>query len=84
MSYSTCRSCGAKIHWIELKSGKKHPCDPEEVSANECEEGDKFVTDLGEIVVVGKSSKNESGYVSHFSTCPDADDWRKDKRRAAR
>lgn len=79
---STCRSCGAKIDWIELQSGKKMPVDPELVSSADCEHGDVIVTEMGQVRKIDHS-KNDyeilDGYVSHFSTCPDADDWRKKK-----
>lgn len=80
---SNCRSCGASIEWVKLKSGKFHPCDPEEIQLNDCDDGDKLVTHLGEIVVVNDGTRAASGgvagMVSHFSTCPQADDWRKNK-----
>ena len=77
---SLCRSCGSKIHWIELKSGKMHPCDLELIASSDAVDGDRFVTEEGEIVVVRDSMKQEfSGYVSHFSTCPDAENWRSKK-----
>lgn len=80
---STCRSCGAKIHWIELESGKKMPCDPELITTDEAEPGDVLVTVTGKTIKIPKTDElfslqhTEEGYVSHFSTCPQADEWRK-------
>lgn len=81
---SNCRSCGANIEWVTLQSGKKHPCDPEELTLNDCEDGDKLITHLGELIVVNDGTRakraDQIGMVSHFSTCPDADDWRKSSK----
>lgn len=73
-----CRSCGATIIWLTLESGKDHPCDPELVCADELEPGFKLITEGGEILTE-MGDESISGYVSHFSTCPDADKWRKKK-----
>ena len=77
---STCRSCGAKIEWKTLQSGKNHPVDPDLVSVEDCEKGDKLVLEDGKVLVVtAEDERDIEGYVSHFSTCPDADKWRKSK-----
>ena len=78
---SVCRSCGQTIHWIELVSGKRMPCDMEEVSTNECEIGDILVTLDGRTIKINETSKREDGYVSHFSTCPQSDEWRTSSRK---
>lgn len=80
---SLCRSCGADIKWIELSSGKKMPVDSEAVSWDEAEEGMALVSEDGD---VQKSAGNlidddRLWYVSHFATCPQANKWRKEKRR---
>lgn len=78
MSY--CRSCKAKIEWVELESGKMHPVDPDSISARDCELGDRLVTDDGMIITIKAETDDDlHGYVSHFSTCPDADHWRNKK-----
>jgi hypothetical protein len=73
---STCRSCGQNILWFTLASGKKHPVDPESVNAKECDDGARLVTEEGEVLTV-EAGDDFWGHVSHFSTCPDADKWRK-------
>ena len=77
---NTCRSCGAKIDWIETKAGKKMPIDPEQVEFDDAEPTDILVSELGNIVnkknVSSDPHPNQKYYVSHFATCPDADKWR--------
>lgn len=82
-----CRSCGKSIHWIELKSGKMMPCDDTFITPAEANIGDVLVTESGRVVQVDKEAKYAEamcgvhcgGYVSHFSTCPQAGEWRKPK-----
>lgn len=78
---SNCRSCDAKIEWIKTKEGKNMPVDPEELNYDECKEGDKLVTFDGGVITVSKSQNlpNVKGRIAHFSTCPDANQWRKAK-----
>jgi hypothetical protein len=60
-----CRSCNAEIFFIELENGKKHPVNakPKKV----------FIS------MEGIGWGLETGYESHFSTCPQADSWRRSK-----
>ena len=87
---SNCRSCGAKIHWVEVRSGKKMPVDPEPIDVDDMEDGMIVVTADGEIVRSehgrlyvpgGKAWKGEGkgieGFISHFATCPQANEWRR-------
>lgn len=77
---STCRSCNKPIRWIELKSGKKMPVDPDPFELWEAEIGDTVVTDMGDVIKYDPDKHkgdDREVYVSHFSTCPDADKWRK-------
>lgn len=76
-----CRSCGAKIQWIQLESGKNMPVDEGYFDINEAERGDKLITDEGEVISFNPDLNYEDKQVrvSHFSTCPQADDWRKKK-----
>lgn len=79
---SQCRSCGQEIGWVELKSGKKHPVDQEEIEWDHSEVGDLLITELGDTVKnTGQKNPhpNLAYFISHFATCPDADDWRKSK-----
>lgn len=77
---STCRSCNKPIRWLELKSGKKMPVDPDPFELWEAEVGDTVVTASGDVVKfdpVKHAGDDREVYVSHFSTCPQADSWRK-------
>lgn len=78
---STCRSCGAQIDWVKLTSGKNHPVEGEYIKHDEAENGDRLVTDGGNVYAVdrSKSFPNVKGRISHFSVCPDADKWRRSK-----
>lgn len=81
---STCKSCGAKIIWIETVSGKKMPCDPGLIDAVDLEEGDLLVLEDGETLKVRPGHTVGEGYISHFSTCPDADEWRQQEKKKKR
>jgi len=76
---SICRSCEKPIKWIKTKDGRNMPCDPEVFLHDECKNGDKLVTETGHVVSVNsdQSLPNVKGYISHFSTCPEANQWRK-------
>lgn len=77
-----CKSCGRPLRFIKTRTGKSMPCDWEPV---------RFVPDLnGENVYVQEDgtvlrgalplpqdSDVETGYVSHFATCPEADRFRR-------
>ena len=80
-----CKSCGAKIKWIDTSAGKKMPVNAEQVKywQRDGAKG-KAVTLNGEVIscdFTGDISKPTGvGYISHFSTCPNADAHRKGKR----
>ena len=82
---SKCKSCGAEIVWIKMKSGKSMPCNTRGIHYREQVHGDKgcmftLVTPDGNVVVGRACEENESelvGYVSHFATCPYANRHRK-------
>ena len=76
---TTCRSCGAPIVFITSTKGRRVPCDAQAVKFRRFLGGpDKVVTPNGE-VLTGKISEdgNETGYISHFATCPNANAHRK-------
>ena len=79
---ATCKSCGAEIIWIETVNGKKMPCDPEQVVYTAQKGGPlKIVTPNGEVLSarqeIGSPLTTGVGYISHFSTCPYANQHRK-------
>jgi hypothetical protein len=63
----TCRSCGAKVDWYETTGGRKVPINANEVPVRSqtMEDGRVSITFLGE--------------QSHFATCPQANQWRRDR-----
>lgn len=79
-----CRTCGAEIKWLRLPSGKKMPCDVGAVRFRpDASAVGSFVTEKGAIVrgaAVADGEPGEIGYVSHFTTCPQAGEFRRDKK----
>jgi len=61
---STCRSCGAKIMWVETKKGKNMPIDHNENLESLWAERTKPMFDA-------------ESMTSHFDTCPNASDHRR-------
>ena len=79
---SKCRKCGQEIIWIKTASGKSMPCDPEEVVYWKDSKGKgRVVTPNGEVVACRLDGDPQEatgmGYVSHFATCPNAEEFRK-------
>ena len=64
---SNCRSCGAEIVWAVTATGKRMPLDAKPEKRVVLEPRDVF----GEIAEV------KDTFVSHFATCPDADQHRR-------
>ncbi len=84
-----CRSCGAPIVWARTNSGKAMPVDAEPV-----EDGNVVLrTGPDQSVTAYVLSKRDAEgiqldmyvsrdlYVSHFTTCPTANTWRRRRRR---
>jgi hypothetical protein len=82
---AACRSCGAAVIWTETERGKRMPVDAEPVHDDGIA-GTTFVLRAEHepplaVAAWPAAFPDEPHYVSHFATCPDADDWR---RRASR
>ena len=81
MSY--CRSCGAEIKWIEMKSGRKMPVNVTKRFIKTDGGNDVLVTESGELIKGTSASLEEGangeGYISHFATCPKAGSYRRTK-----
>ena len=80
-----CRGCGAEIIWIKTPGGKSIPCDAEPVSYWErAKAKGKVVTPNGMVLSCdfeGDPQKATGiGYVAHWSTCPYAERFRKEKK----
>ena len=77
-----CKSCGAEIRWIKMRSGKSMPCNPVGIhyrrQVHGCDNTLVFVTPDGD-TVVGQAWEDSElvGYISHLATCPYANKHRK-------
>lgn len=80
---SRCRSCGKEIRWITMTRGTRMPVDVGEILYKTNTKGKSIiVTPNGEvhkadIVPDGTPDATGIGYISHFATCPNADQHRK-------
>jgi hypothetical protein len=83
---ATCKSCGAEIVWTRTENGNPMPLDPGEFPVVENPQGAVLaVTDKGKVIHGDRVSDScESGYVlgriSHFATCPNANQHRRINR----
>ncbi len=78
---STCSACGEEIKWRQsIKDGKTKniPVNPDLLNIQDnFTESDVLVLSPGG--VFGKLSRVTEGYISHFDTCPNADQFRRKK-----
>lgn len=80
---SVCKSCGAQISWVKMKSGKWMPVETVTVPVLPGEGKDTFITPAGEIITGKQYRKFEknpntvAGCVPHWATCPGAAGHRK-------
>lgn len=80
---SKCKSCGAEIIWIKMKSGKAAPCNPQKITYRNIltapgNGGITLVTPDGRIARGEYDPTSDVfGYESHFATCPAAAAYRK-------
>jgi hypothetical protein len=85
MIVTACRSCSAKILWVETEKGKRMPLDaqPSPKGTFELRTEGPFTRPNGTRIESGvplavyDPDANEERYESHFSTCPDRKTWRK-------
>lgn len=71
---TTCKSCGARIVWALTAKRKRIPIDPDKRSDGNLLIAGRLST--GELVVA-TMKKGDGDYVSHFATCPNAQQHRK-------
>lgn len=80
---SRCKSCGAEIIWITMRSGKSMPCDAKPITYRATVPGGPertltLVRPDGRIATgVFDPDADEKGYTSHFATCPNANQHRR-------
>lgn len=77
-----CRSCGKRIIFIRMKSGKNMPVDENFVNYKLAAGGkERIATPAGDVVacITGVDAREADGfgYVSHFATCPNASQHRR-------
>ena len=83
---TTCRACGKEIAFIKTINGKSIPVDPVPIQFEPADDNEKFVTAAGEVVRGTTATEGipwnlETGYRSHFATCPAADEFRKKRKK---
>lgn len=85
---ATCRSCGASIVWTLTDSGKRMPVDAEPTDGGNVflwrKDGEVRAMVLGALDTVRTELDNGKRYTSHFVTCPDAAEHRRDTRSGGR
>lgn len=73
-----CSSCGAPINWAKTIKGRPIPLDPDPVP-----QGNVIISEEGTALVYNTAAAiapryaDAPKYVSHFATCPNADEHRK-------
>ena len=85
MGFGRCRSCGATVFWILVKSGKMMPCDAEPEQFHPDPRGPRLYilndghTMRGTPLQDGEEPGEDTavGNISHFATCPGADKFRR-------
>ena len=76
---SLCRSCNKPISWVKSLKGKNMPVEGDYLKFDELSPGETIITDQGNVYKKKADQEMPSvkGRISHFSTCPNANDWRK-------
>lgn len=77
-----CKSCGANIEWVTTENGKKIPVNINCIPAVEDPTGNiNGVTYDGKVIkcraVMAGTEGSIKVRISHFATCPQANQWRK-------
>lgn len=80
-----CKGCGATIVFIMSAGGKVIPCDPEQVMYwKKPKAHNKIVTPNGEVLSCEYhgpfGEQTGVGYIPHFATCPNAEDFKKARK----
>lgn len=71
---NACQSCGAAMRWVKTEAGKNMPLDPEPIRGGNVE----MRNGVAHVVQPDDETRR---YVSHFSTCPNANGHRTKPRR---
>ena len=81
-----CRACQADIIFIKTKAGKSVPCDAKSMYFTPEANGTQVFVLMDGSVQRGKECPGggdgcQIGYISHFATCPNADLFRKPRKK---
>lgn len=85
MAKGRCRGCGAEIVWVKTAAGKSMPCNPGMVPFWERPgaSGKVVLQGSGKVISCDLDGLRDEltgfGYISHFSTCPQARGFRRKK-----
>ncbi len=82
MKKSKCSSCGAEILWVKTEAGRSMPLDIAPVAnGNVSIGGDDVATyhSKAQLIEAAKDNLLPTLYISHFATCPHAQQHRKGK-----
>lgn len=76
---SRCRSCDAPLRWARTEKGRRIPLDPDPYTGPE--PAGLFVIRDGDLAVAvpRDAFPHEPHYRSHFATCPNAAQHRRDR-----
>ncbi len=77
-----CRSCAAKIIWCVTHKGKRMPVDAQPVPTGNIrlrQEGDRVIAEYPGKEHPSLLEDERQRFVSHFSSCPDRQEWRREK-----
>ena len=78
MNHGRCGSCGARVLWVEMVSGKKAPLDADPSPRGNI----RIIDGVGQVVPKAELADAQAGgllYLSHFATCATAAQHRKPK-----
>lgn len=81
MKPTLCRSCSAPIVWCLTAAGKRIPVDRVPVAGGNLKltveaDGTTRAEAAGEPELFASFDEDDRRYVAHFTTCPEADEWR--------
>ena len=83
-----CRACGARIMFLKTAAGKTMPVDEEGTFFLEVKDGPELFVLVDGTTARGQRVSQEQredadrfGYISHFATCPKADQFRKARKK---
>lgn len=85
----TCKGCGQPIWFIQMQTGGSMPVNEQPVAYIPGGGNRVYITEDGTYVhgrdwTRKDGTPREFGYISHFSTCPKAEEFRRNKRARAK